>query len=83
MSFATDQVALLKSAYQRVLDGQTVRLGERLVTRADAKWISDELDKWLRRVADESRAAAGGAPGVAIADFNGGRSGMEGQGWVR
>ena len=83
MSFATDQVALLKSAYQRVLEGQSVRLGERQLTRADAKWISDELDKWLRRVADEQRAAAGGTPGVSIADFSCGPRGLEGQGWIR
>ncbi len=54
MSLATDQVALLKDAYRKVLLGQSVRYGERQVTRADAKWISDELDKWLRRAAAEA-----------------------------
>lgn len=83
MSFAADQVALLKSAYQRVLEGQTVRYGDRQLTRADAKWISDELDKWLRRAADEQRLAAGGTPGVAIADFSGSRGGFEGGEWRR
>lgn len=70
MSFATDQVALLKDAYARVVKGQTVRLGDRQVTRADAAWISAELDKWLRRVASES-AAANGSGGFAVADFSG------------
>ncbi|WP_419669180.1 hypothetical protein ACN28O_03195 [Xylella fastidiosa subsp. multiplex] len=54
MSLATDQVALLKDAYRKVLLGQSVRYGERQVTRADAKWISDELDKWLRRATAEA-----------------------------
>lgn len=77
MSFATEQVALLKAAYQRVLSGQSVRYGERQLTRADAKWISDELDKWLRRVAAEEAAARGGTPGVAIADFSGNGCGCD------
>jgi hypothetical protein len=71
MSFATDQVALLKTAYAKVLSGQTVRLGERQLTRADAAWISSELDKWLSRAASEAAAAAGNTPGIAIADFSG------------
>lgn len=70
MSFATDQVALLKDAYARVVKGQTVRLGDRQVTRADAAWISAELDKWLRRVASEA-ASANGNSGFSIADFSG------------
>jgi hypothetical protein len=74
MSFATEQVALLKDAYQRVLTGQSVRFGERQLTRADAQWISNELDKWLRRAAAEQQAAAGAQTGVAIADFSGGGS---------
>ena len=49
MSFATDQVALLQAAYAAVLQGQSYRLGERQLTRADARWIAEELDKWQRR----------------------------------
>lgn len=71
MSFATDQVVLLKAAYAKVLDGQTVRLGERQLTRADAAWIGRELDKWLHRAASEAAVAAGGSAGVAVADFSG------------
>lgn len=71
MSLATEQVALLKSAYQAVLSGQQVRYGDRQLTRADAAWISSELDKWLRRVASESARASGGTAGVSIADFSG------------
>lgn len=71
MSFATDQVALLKTAYANVLAGQKVRLGERELTRADAEWISKELDKWMRVAANEAAATAGGTAGVAIANFSG------------
>lgn len=74
MSFASDQVILLKAAYTAVLRGQSVRMGERMVTRADAAWIGGELDRWLRREAAEAAAAAGRSPGVAIADFNCGRA---------
>ncbi|ALQ95289.1 hypothetical protein XFUD_09210 [Xylella fastidiosa] len=69
MSLATDQVALLKDAYRKVLLGQSVRYGERQVTRADAKWISDELDKWLRRAAAEAAPSTSGPVRIAIADF--------------
>lgn len=72
MSFATEQVALLQAAYAAVLKGQSVRYGERQVTRADAAWISAELDKWTRRAAVEAARATGGTPGIAIADFSGG-----------
>lgn len=74
MSFAADQVALLKSAYAAVLRGQTFRIGDQLLTRADAAWISSELDKWLRRQAAEVAAASGGS-GYAVADFSGGAAG--------
>lgn len=69
MSFATEQVALLQDAYRKVVAGQSVRYGERQLTRADAKWISDELDKWTRRANAEAVASVGGSAGVAIADF--------------
>lgn len=72
MSFATDQVTRLQAAYTAVLQGQTVRFGERQLTRADATWISAELDKWMRRAAAEADAAAGRSSGIAIADFSGG-----------
>lgn len=81
MSFATDQVELLKDAYSRVLRGQSIRLGERQLTRADAAWISGELDKWLRRAASEAAVQRGATPGVMIADFSGGahcRGNLEG-----
>jgi len=74
MSFASDQVALLQAAYVSVLAGQRVRFGERELTRADAAWISTELDKWLRRAAGEAANAAGGTAGVAIANFSGRRN---------
>jgi len=70
MSFASDQIDLLKTAYAAVLQGQRVRYGERDLTRADARWISEELDKWLRRAHAEAVQAGGGSPGVRIATFN-------------
>lgn len=70
MSFASDQVTLLQAAYAAVLQGQTIRYGERQLTRADAAWISAELDKWMRRAAAEAEVAAGRTGGVAIADFS-------------
>jgi hypothetical protein len=72
MSFATEQVAALQLAYANVLKGQTVRYGERQLTMAEAPWISAELDKWMRIAANETAAAAGRTPGIAIADFSGG-----------
>jgi hypothetical protein len=71
MSFATEQVTLRQDAYRKVLAGQSVRYGERQLTRADAKWISDELDKWMRRANAEAASSRGGTAGVAIADFGG------------
>jgi hypothetical protein len=73
MSFADEQVALLQTAYRQVLAGQEFRYGERQLTRADATWISDELDKWMRRANAHHVAQAGGTAGVSIADFGGHR----------
>jgi hypothetical protein len=70
MSFATEQVALLQDAYRKVVSGQAVRFGERQLTRADANWISSELDKWMRRANAEQANSTGGTAGVAIADFS-------------
>jgi len=71
MSFATDQVTLLQDAYRKVLSGQVVKFGDRQLTRADAKWISDELDKWMRRASAEAAANSGSGSGYAVADFSG------------
>ena len=70
MSFATEQVALLQAAYRKVVSGQAVRMGERQLTRADASWISSELDKWMRRANAEQVTSSGGTIGVAIAEFS-------------
>ena len=70
MSFATEQVELLKQAYRAVVQGgQTFRYRERQLTSADAAWISSELDKWLRRQAAEQRNASGSVD-YAVADFS-------------
>ncbi len=74
MSLASEQVILLKAAYAAVLRGQSYRIGDQWLTRADAPWISGELDKWLRRQATEAAAASGNA-GYSIADFSGSAGG--------
>lgn len=71
MSFATEQVTLLQDAYRKVVSGQSVRYGERQLNRADAQWISNELDKWMARANAEATISAGGNVGVALADFGG------------
>lgn len=71
MSTATDMVAALQTAYTKVLAGQSYRFGERSLTMADARWISQELDKWTRRANAEAAASYGSTAGVAVADFSG------------
>ncbi len=58
MSFADYQVTLQQAAYAAVLHGQSYRIGDQQLTRADAPWISSELDKWLSRQAPELSLAA-------------------------
>ena len=71
MSFATEQIVLLKAAYAAVLKGQSVRHGDRELTRADASWISAELSKWSRIAAREAANANGVDARFAVADFTG------------
>jgi len=71
MSTATEMLGLYLAAEAAVLKGQSFRLGERQVTRADLAQIISGRKEWERRVAAEADAAAGGTAGVAIADFSG------------
>lgn len=71
MAEAAQMVELLEEAYRDVLKGQSVRYGDRQLTRADAAWIGNELQRWRRIAASESATAAGRMSGVSIADFSG------------
>jgi hypothetical protein len=70
MSTATEMRDLYLAAEAAVLKGQSFRLGERQVTRADLAQIITGRKDWERRVSAEASAAAGNA-GYAIADFSG------------
>ncbi len=52
-----------------VLQGQSFRFGERMLTRADLVEIRAGRREWEGRVAAETAAAAGGSSGVALASF--------------
>ncbi len=71
MSTATEMLGLYLAAEAAVLKGQSFRLGERYLTRADLDQIIAGRREWERRVAAEAATAAGGTAGVAIADFSG------------
>lgn len=70
MSTATEMRDLYLAAEAAVLKGQSFRLGERQVTRADLAQIVEGRKEWERRVAGET-AAARGRSGYAVADFSG------------
>lgn len=71
MSTATEMRDLYIAAEAAVLKGQSVRFGERMLTRADLAEIIAGRREWERRAAAEATSAAGGTAGVAIADFSG------------
>jgi hypothetical protein len=59
MSTASDLLPLYIAAEQAILQGQSVRLGDRQVSFADLSYVQTERAKLERRVADEQAAAAG------------------------
>lgn len=71
MSTASEMLELYIAAEKAVLRGQAFELNGRSLTRAALADIQRERAMWERRVQAETVAAAGGAPGVAIADFSG------------
>lgn len=71
MSTATDMRDAYLAAERAVLKGQSVRLGERMVSRADLPEIIRGRKEWELRVLAETRAAAGQRGDVALADFRG------------
>lgn len=69
MSTATEMRDLYLAAEAAVLKGQSFRLGERQVTRADLAQIIAGRKEWERRVAGET-AVARGRSRYAVADFS-------------
>jgi hypothetical protein len=71
MSTATDLRDAYVAAELAVLKGQSFRMGERQLTRADLVEIRAGRREWEARVAAEAATAAGTATGYALADFSG------------
>lgn len=59
MSTATDMLAKYLKAEGDILAGQSVKWGDRVLTRANLAEIRDGRQDWERRVASEQRRAAG------------------------
>ena len=72
MSTSTDMRDLYLAAERDILqNGSTTRMGDRLLTMADLPDIRAGRQEWERRVAEESRRAAGVARvGYAVANFS-------------
>lgn len=66
MSTATDMLQLYLDAETSVLKGQSVRMGDRMLTKADLAQIQAGRKEWEAKVARESGAAGGG---FKAADF--------------
>lgn len=71
MSTATEMLAFYIEAERKVLAGQSVRFGDRQLTRADLDQIQKGRREWEGRVNAEAAALAGRSTGPAIADFSG------------
>lgn len=70
MSVATDMLAAYHAAELAVLKGQTFRLGERQLTRANLVEIQTGRAQWQRAV-DAEVASTSRRSGYAVADFSG------------
>lgn len=72
MSTATDMLQKYLDAETAVLQGQTVRFGERWLTLADLPGIRSGRQEWQRVVDAETRTAqGGGGPRFSEATFRG------------
>lgn len=60
MSNATEMLAFYMSAEKAILQGQSVRYGERYLSRANLLEVQNGRRDWERRVNAENRTAAGG-----------------------
>jgi hypothetical protein len=61
MSTATAMLQTYLDAEAAILAGQTVRFGERQLTRANLAEVQAGRREWERKVASEQRVAAGGS----------------------
>ena len=66
MTAATDLLALYITAETAILQGQSVRLGDRQLTMADLTSVREERARLERRVADESATTAGRSGGFGF-----------------
>lgn len=75
MSTATDMRDAYLAAELQLLKGQSVRFGDKMLTLANLKEITDGRKDWERRANAEAAAAAGqrGPLSVHDSDFNHGR----------
>lgn len=53
MSIATEMYDLYIEAEKKILSGQTIKMGERLLTMADLSQVTQEREKWERKVSTE------------------------------
>lgn len=71
MSTATDLLALYLAAEAKILGGQSYTIGDRQLARADLAEVRRERKELERRVAAETRVAAGDVgPRHQLADFS-------------
>ena len=66
MTTATDLLALYITAETAILQGQSVRLGDRQLTMADLTSVREERARLERRVADEAATKAGRSGGFGF-----------------
>lgn len=62
MSTATDMLQKYLDAETAILSGQTVRFGERVLTRANLIEVQQGRREWERKVANEQRLSKNGSP---------------------
>lgn len=66
---AAAKVAFYLDLEETVAAGQTVRHGERLLSRADAGWIGQRLEYWQKRYDELAAAGDGVRRRVAFANW--------------
>ncbi|WP_367154661.1 hypothetical protein [Methylomonas sp. HYX-M1] len=75
MSTATDMLQKYIDAEAAILSGQSVRFGERMLTRADLAMVQKGRQEWQRKVSAEARNTAGlstmGGLGISTARLDG------------
>ncbi|KFN42330.1 hypothetical protein [Arenimonas oryziterrae] len=71
MSNATEMLAFYLDAEKKILLGQSVRFGERQLTRADLVEVRAGRREWEAKVNAEVTVARGGNAGYSVANFSG------------